>query len=132
MADSTMESSGIGRVTASPQGAGRGPILDPGTAVAQIALAERRRALRFRLTFLATWLILIGGFGVFLVGKNIFHADFASTWGPYILGGVGLTVIIAIASIALAIVFAIFGALGRLSRRAVSYSIATLYVSLVR
>ena len=107
-------------------------LLDPATAVEQIALAERRRALRFRLTFIATWLILIGGFGVLLIAVKAFHADFVVTWGPYILGGVGLTVVIAVASIALAIVFAVFGALGRLSRTASVYAAATLYVSLVR
>lgn len=124
-------SSAVGRATSSPRG-GRGPELDPATAVAQIALAERRQRLRFRLTFIATWIVLIGGLGIFLIAGGTFSADFTTTWGPYILGGTGLTVIIAVASISLAIVFAVLGALGRLSRRAVVYSIATLYVSLVR
>ena len=38
----------------------------------------------------------------------------------------------AFVSITLAIVFAILGALGRLSRNPVVYGVATLYVSLVR
>jgi polar amino acid transport system permease protein len=125
-------SSAVGRTEAPSRGGGHGPILDPTTAVEQIALADRRRSLRFRLTFVATWLILVGGFVLFLVAGNIFSADFVATWAPYILGGTTLTIIIAVISIALAIVFAILGALGRLSRSAVVYAVATLYVSLVR
>ena len=53
-------------------------------------------------------------------------------WWWFILGGVPLTIFISVASIALAIVFALLGAMGRISTMAPVYALATLYVSLVR
>ena len=50
----------------------------------------------------------------------------------FILAGAGLTVVVSVASIILATILAVFGALGRLSRSPVLNGIASLYVSLVR
>jgi polar amino acid transport system permease protein len=50
----------------------------------------------------------------------------------FIAGGVGLTVILSFASIALACLLAFLGALGRLSKSPVAYAIATFYISLIR
>jgi len=57
---------------------------------------------------------------------------FLGKWGPYILGGIPITIFVSVLAIFFATIFAIVGALGRLSRVAPIYSIATLYVSLVR
>ena len=57
---------------------------------------------------------------------------FMGEWAPYILGGITTTIYVAAISITFAIMFAIMGALGRLSSNPVLYAISTLYVSLVR
>jgi polar amino acid transport system permease protein len=98
-------------------------------AIADQRLRQRRR---FRMIFVATWLVLVGGLigSLVLAGKIDFN--FIGEWGPYILGGVTTTIFVAVVSIVIAIGFAVIGALGRLSGNAVIYAIATLYVSLVR
>ena len=53
-------------------------------------------------------------------------------WTPYIIGGVTTTIYVAVISIAIAIMFAVIGALGRLSSNSILYSLSTLYVSVVR
>ena len=53
-------------------------------------------------------------------------------WAPFILGGVSITIFVSVLSIFFATIFAVIGALGRLSRVAPIYAAATLYVSLVR
>jgi polar amino acid transport system permease protein len=107
-------------------------IQQPGAIVGEIARARGRASLRFRLIFFATWIIVIGALAIALVGTGKIHADFLAEWAPFILGGVPVTIFVSVCSIALAVVFALVGALGRLSRTAPIYALATLYVSLVR
>src|SRR5687767_5045002 len=87
---------------------------------------------RFVLVFALTWIAVIGGLGAVFFYLDKIDPQFIWTWAPYILGGVPVTIIICVCSIALAIVLAALGALGRLSRNPVIYAIASLYVSLVR
>ncbi len=61
-----------------------------------------------------------------------FDIAFMREWGPFILGGIPLTLAICFGGIALAMVLALFGALGRLSKSAVARGIANFYVSFVR
>jgi len=100
--------------------------------VARISAARARNRLRFRLVFALTWVLLVGAlvFGI-LVIRGV-DGVFLETWTPFILGGVQVTILVAVVSIAVAVVFAILGALGRLSSHATLYAVATLYVSLVR
>jgi polar amino acid transport system permease protein len=104
----------------------------PGVIVGQIARARGRASLRFRLIFGLTWIVLVGGLGVAIASTGKVHLDFLAEWAPFILGGIPVTIFVSIASIFLAVIFALFGALGRLSSAAPIYAIATLYVSLVR
>ena len=53
-------------------------------------------------------------------------------WIGFIFGGVGLTILLAILSIALACILALLGALGRLSKVPPAYALATFYISLIR
>ncbi|MHB8893457.1 MAG: amino acid ABC transporter permease [Candidatus Limnocylindrales bacterium] len=100
--------------------------------VAAIAAQRRRGSRRFRITFVLTWIVIIGGaVGSLLVAGKIDSA-FMAKWAGYILGGVTTTIYVAVISIAFAIAFAIIGALGRLSSNPVLYAVSTLYVSLVR
>ena len=115
----------------------------PDQVVAAIQAAQGRRTLRFRVIFIATWIIIVGGILLALYAGPRFDPSF--DLGPidksnpnstpvwvYILGGVPLTLIISVVSISIAIVLALAGALGRLSKNALIYGTASLYVSLVR
>jgi polar amino acid transport system permease protein len=102
------------------------------------ALVERlgrhhsRSRQMWRLQFAGTWAVLIALLLAFLAYTN--NLDFAwiqRNW-IYIVTGAGLTVLVSAASIVLATILAVFGALGRLSRNPVLNGIASLYVSLVR
>ncbi len=100
--------------------------------VEAIAGQRRRQTRRFRLVFVATWAVVMGGaLGSLVYGGKIDFA-FMAQWTPYILGGVQTTIFVAVCSITIAICFAVLGALGRLSSNPVLYAISTLYVSLVR
>jgi polar amino acid transport system permease protein len=99
----------------------------------QIEGAQRQRRLRFGLTFALTWLVLIVGLVVLLTsGKNGFNTEFLAVWGGYIVAGAPVTILLSVVSIVLAVVFALVGAIGRLSANAIFYAAASLYVSLVR
>jgi polar amino acid transport system permease protein len=104
----------------------------PDPIIGQIADARARRRLRFRTAFAITWIVLIGGFTLWLVSIDRFDFIFISEQALYILAGAPLTVFISVASICVAIGFALIGALGRISKSAPLYALATLYVSAVR
>ena len=100
--------------------------------VGAIAAQRRRHTRNFRIIFIVTWALVIGGALGSLVYAGKIDFPFMAEWGPYILGGVTTTLFVAVCSITIAIGFAVMGALGRLSGNAILYSISTLYVSMVR
>jgi polar amino acid transport system permease protein len=101
--------------------------------VEQVAAARRAMSLRFRLTFIFVWLVIIVGIAVALASANAWNWDFVIKSGPVIvLQGVGITILVSVASIVGATVLATLGALGRLSTNPVIYAIASFYVSLIR
>jgi len=51
---------------------------------------------------------------------------------PFIMAGAGLTVVISAASIVLAIILALLGALGRLSENPIANGVSSFYISLIR
>jgi polar amino acid transport system permease protein len=104
----------------------------PAAIVSDIARARSRATLRFRIIFLLTWFVLVGALVFALASSGKTDAGFIADWGPFIIGGVPMTIFVSIVSILFAIFFAVFGALGRLSGVAPIYAVATLYVSLVR
>jgi polar amino acid transport system permease protein len=104
----------------------------PSDIVEQIAASRRRARGGVRITFVAPWVVLVGLLVGSLVLANKVDTTFIGLWAPYILGGVPITIVVSIASIAIAIVLATLGALGRQSRSPVIYAIASFYVSLVR
>jgi polar amino acid transport system permease protein len=102
------------------------------TIVEQVAAARAHARRDFRLKFLLTWFALLGLLvGLLWVTDNI-NLEFIASAGPYIVQGAGLTILISVASILLAVVLALFGALGRLSTNPYLNGVASLYVSLVR
>ncbi len=102
------------------------------TILDALEAAEQRARLAFRLKVAATWAGLIA---VILAGlwltENIDLA-FIGEWGPFIVGGAGLTIIISVVSITFATVLALIGAISRLSGNAYLNGVASLYVSLAR
>jgi polar amino acid transport system permease protein len=104
----------------------------PGAIVAAVAEARRRARVRFRTLFVFTWLILVGGLVLAIGSTGEVDPAFLAEWGPYILGGIPITIVVSVFSIVFATMFAVVGALGRLSSIAPIYAAATLYVSMVR
>src|SRR5262245_66693524 len=97
----------------------RGPLgLGPGPeAIIRAVAASRRQArLRFRLIFVATWIVLVGALVLLIGSTGRIDPAFLGTWGGFILGGIPITIAVSITSIVLATILAIIGALGRLSR----------------
>jgi polar amino acid transport system permease protein len=108
--------------------------------VAEIAAADSRRRLSFRVTFILTWVVLLGAFIIWLLtlpensltGRKPFDPAFILEKLPFLLAGVPMTIMVSIASIVFAVLLALIGALGRLSPSAIIYGVASLYVSVVR
>jgi hypothetical protein len=85
----------------------------PNPIVEAIAAQRRRQTRNFRLIFIITWVVLVGGLLGSLMAAGKIDFAFISEWGPYILGGVGMTIFVAVCSISIAIAFAVVGAPGR-------------------
>jgi polar amino acid transport system permease protein len=100
--------------------------------VERIAAAERRAAMRFRIAFAAVWISLVAILVAGLTVTGNINLDFIAANAPYIVQGVGFTILVSVLSIILATMLALAGALGRLSRNPIPSAIASLYVSLVR
>jgi polar amino acid transport system permease protein len=105
---------------------------NPAAIVGEIRAARGRARLRFRIVFFATWIVLVGGLATLIALSGRVHPDFIAEYTPLFLGGIPLTIGVALMSIIFAVGFAILGALGRISTTAPIYAVATLYVSLVR
>lgn len=106
--------------------------LEPPPIVEQIERSQAAARLRFRVVFALTWAVLVGGLVASLALAGKIDPEFLGLWAPYILGGVPVTIFVSIVSIGLATILALLGALGRTSRSAPLFAVASLYVSLVR
>ncbi len=107
-------------------------LANPADVIREVAAARARARRGFRTLFVLTWLVLVGGIALAISLTDRVHLDFLATWAPFILGGVPITIGVSVLSILFATMFAIIGALGRLSAHAPVYATATLYVSMVR
>jgi polar amino acid transport system permease protein len=106
--------------------------IESGSLYRRVQAAEQGARRVFRLKSAATWAALIGiVLGALWVTGNIDLA-FIRSWGPFIVGGAGLTLMLSAVSIVFATILALLGAMGRLSRNAYLNGVASLYVSLVR
>ena len=144
-------------MTSSAQTPGQDLVPEPAPIVSRIAEADRRRSLRFRIIFAATWVVIIGGLVAslwltdsidptflnegppwwrFILGEVSATPDgiFGIAVGPvsFIFTGAFATILISVVAITLATGFALIGSIGRLSKSAPIYALASLYVSLVR
>jgi polar amino acid transport system permease protein len=98
----------------------------------EILSAERGRNRAWRLQFLAAWLVIVAGLVAFVLLTINLDTAFMAKWLPFILTGVPVTIFVSFASIALAIVLAVLGALGRLSANPYLNAVASFYVSFFR
>ena len=92
-------------------------------------IAGEKKLLRKKiiLSLLCLCIVLFGGFVI--LGINF---KFMGNWFWFIMAGMGITLLVSVLAIALASVFSVAGALGRLSKNPIFNSLATMYVSLIR
>jgi polar amino acid transport system permease protein len=101
--------------------------------VVAIEDARRRRSTSFRLRFMLTWVVIVTAVVLLVaVGAHTNPRFDLFEWLPFIVGGVWMTLFLSISSIIFAVILAMLGALGRLSRNPILNGVASLYVSLVR
>ncbi len=98
---------------------------------AELMAADRRSRLIQRLKIGVVWLVLFAIIGWLLRLLNIDFAYAVANSG-FVLQGIYLTLGVSLASIAIATVLALIGALGRLSPHAWAQGISGFYVSLFR
>src|SRR3954452_11235448 len=99
---------------------------------AAIQDADRRRRRRWRVAFVIVWMVILTGLVAFIFGTIKLNAVFLTKSIPYILACVPITLFVSFVSIGIAIVLAMLGALGRLSRNPIANGIASFYVSFFR
>jgi polar amino acid transport system permease protein len=97
-----------------------------------VTRAQKRARRVFRAKFLLTWVGLVVVFGAVVWYAGNGDPDFVVRATPYIVGGAGVTIVVCVASISLAVVLAVLGAVGRLSTNPYINATASLYVSAVR
>ncbi len=102
----------------------------PAEARAVLAnIAGEKRVFRRKVFFSLTCLCLVMFLGLVLLGLNF---RFMGNWLWFIMGGMGITLLVSVLAITLASVLSVAGALGRLSKNPIFNSLATMYVSLIR
>lgn len=108
-----------------------------------VADRRRRRDQRFTTGVYLSYLALFGllvflfsGISFTILGVEIktiqLDWDFIREYSGFIFNGVWLTILLSILSIALSVVLALLGALGRMSRSPLAYAVSSFYVSLIR
>ncbi len=108
------------------------PAPQPAALGLEIQVSDKRRAIAWRLQFMLVWLLILAGLIAFVLFTIKLNGKFLVTVIPFILGGAGMTILVSFFSIAMAIILASLGALGRLSRNPIANGVASFYVSLVR
>ncbi len=95
-------------------------------------IEEAKRAEKIFVLWVA--LVWMGIFAVLLYVFNRFNLNFPFMlkYLPFIMKGVGWTVLVSLASIIIASILALLGAVCRLSKNPVLYGVSTFYVSLIR
>jgi polar amino acid transport system permease protein len=103
-----------------------------GVALAEALTVSRRTSrTRFGIYSTAVWIALLVILYSVLRRFNLDIA-FMRNYFSFIMAGAGITLYISAASIALAVVLALFGALGRLSKNPIANGVSSFYISLIR
>jgi polar amino acid transport system permease protein len=94
-------------------------------------ISQASARIPFRLKVAIVWIVIFVILA-FLFSFAKFDTQFMRDRAGFVVKGLTFTIIIAIASIVLAIVLALFGALGRLSRNPIAYGVSGFYTSFFR
>jgi polar amino acid transport system permease protein len=94
-------------------------------------LAQRSARVPFRLKVAVVWVVIFLILA-FLFNAAEFDTQFMRDRADFVLKGLTYTILIAIAGIILAVLLALLGALGRLSRNPVAFGVAGFYTSFFR
>jgi polar amino acid transport system permease protein len=94
-------------------------------------LAQRSARVPFRLKVAVVWVVIFLILA-FLFNAAEFDTQFMRDRADFVFKGLTYTILIALGSIVLAILLALIGALGRLSRNPVAYGVAGFYTSFFR
>jgi len=94
-------------------------------------LAQRSARVPFRLKVAVVWVVIFLILA-FLFNAAEFDTQFMRDRADFVLKGLTYTILIAFAGIILAVLLALLGALGRLSRNPVAYGVAGFYTSFFR
>lgn len=97
----------------------------------QLMASQRTRRLRNAIFIAAVWLLILVVLYSVLRRFNL-DVAFMQHFFSFIMGGAWMTLRISAISIALAVVLALLGALGRLSKNPVANGISGFYISLIR
>lgn len=110
-----------------------GPLRKLATAMWAVHGFWERSTLRFSFRTRVRFATLVL-FGLLVAVFLQLHYDysFAKEWAPYILGGIPYTLLVSTLAMLLAVVLALLGAVGRLSKHALPYAAASFYVSFIR
>jgi polar amino acid transport system permease protein len=113
------------------EAAGTGTGLGAGGSRPSAASADEGSWLTFRMRVILVWVGIFAVLGIFF-----WLASFDMAWMRqnfwWIVKGVWVTITIAVASIFFAVILALLGALGRLSKNSIAYGISGFYTSFFR
>ena len=106
-------------------------LAQPSAEAQRIMAAQRAKVWNFVIQLIVVW---IGIFIALGVGVKLlkFDVNFMYDRLGFIIEGIKYTLVVSAAGITVAIILALFGALGRLSKNPIANGIATFYVSFVR
>jgi len=94
-------------------------------------LAHASMRVPFRLKVAAVWIVIFAIL-IFIFAAAKFDTEFMRSRADFILGGLQWTIIVALVSIVLALILALIGAFGRLSRNPIAYGVSGFYTSFFR
>ncbi len=97
-----------------------------------VANNERLRRRNWQIRFRLVWGGVLALLVLFIIASLNVEFAFIERSTPFILAGIGLTILVSFLSISLATLLAALGALGRLSTNAMANAIASFYVSFFR
>jgi polar amino acid transport system permease protein len=97
----------------------------------QLVISRRTARTRFGIYSLAVWIAMLVILYSVLRRFNLDIA-FMGHFFSFIMGGAGLTILVSAASIVLAIILALLGALGRLSKNPIANGVSSFYISIIR
>jgi polar amino acid transport system permease protein len=107
------------------------PPLAPAPVSRREGLAQASARIPFRAKVAVVWIAIFIVLA-FVFAKGKFDLEFMRRSWSFILGGLQWTILVALGSIVLAVLLALLGSLGRLSRNPIAYGVSGFYTSFFR